>query len=45
MPAETEVRDNRPLGDCVTEGGSDWKNDAGEEGGTTNGSAMAVVLV
>lgn len=39
MLADTE-RDNRPVGDCVAEEGSDGRKDAGEEGGATKGSAM-----
>lgn len=39
--AETEIRDNEPTGDCMEEGGSDWRKDAGEEGGATNGSIIA----
>lgn len=32
-------------GDCVIDGGSDWKKDAGEEGGATKGRITAVVWV
>lgn len=40
--AWTEVSESKPVGDCVTEGGSDWRNDAGEEGGAMKGSTIAV---
>lgn len=38
--AETE-KDNEPAGDCIAEGGSDWRKEAGEEGGATKGSTGA----
>lgn len=38
---EREVRDNNPAGDCVAEGGSDWRKDAGDEGGAMKGRTMA----
>jgi hypothetical protein len=41
MLAEIEVRDTKPAGDWVTEGGSDWKKEAGEEGGAAKGSVTA----
>ena len=42
---EREVRDNNPAGDWVAEGGSDWRKDAGEEGGAMKGRTMAVEWV
>ena len=42
---EREVRDSNPAGDCVAEGGSDWRKDAGEEGGAIKGSTMVVEWV
>lgn len=38
---EREVSESNPAGDCVADGGSDWRKDAGEEGGAMNGIAMA----
>lgn len=37
MFAEMEVKESTPAGDWVAEGGSDWKKDAGEEGGAMKG--------
>lgn len=42
---EREVRESNPAGDWVTEGGSDWRNEAGEEGGAIKGTATAVECV
>lgn len=36
------VRDSNPAGDWVADGGSDWRKDAGEEGGAMKGSTMEV---
>lgn len=36
------MRDSNPAGDWVADGGSDCRNDAGEEGGAMKGSTMAV---
>lgn len=40
-----EVRDNNPPGDWVEDEGSDWRKEAGEEGGAVNGSTMVVEWV
>lgn len=40
MLADTEVTDTIPTGDCAVEGGSDWKKDAGDEGGAMKGSVI-----
>lgn len=37
---EREARDRVPAGDWVAEGGSDWRKDAGEEGGAMKGNRM-----
>lgn len=42
---EREVRESNPAGDWVTEGGSDWRNEAGEEGGAIKGTETAVECV
>lgn len=39
---EREVRESNPAGDWVADGGSDGRNDAGDEGGALNGSTIAV---
>lgn len=41
--ADSEVNDKIPAGDCVEDGGSDWRNDAGEDGGAIKGSTVVVV--
>lgn len=41
MLAEIELRETKPAGDCVAEGGSDGRKDAGEEGGATKGRTRA----
>lgn len=40
MLADIEVCNDRPVGDWVAEGGSDRKNDAGDEGGAMKGTTM-----
>jgi hypothetical protein len=40
MLAHTEVLETKPTGDCAVEGGSDWKNDAGDDGGAMKGSVI-----
>lgn len=40
MLAEIDVRESRPTGDCIAEGGSDCRNEAGEEGGAMKGSTI-----
>ena len=35
------MSDSSPAGDWVADGGSDWRKDAGEEGGAMNGRTMA----
>lgn len=40
MLADTEVRDSIPPGDWETEGGSEWRKDAGEEGGAAKGNGI-----
>lgn len=42
MLAETEVMDSNPVGDCMADGGSDCRKDAGDEGGATKGSATEI---
>lgn len=42
--ADTEVRESIPPGDCATEGGSEWKNDAGDEGGAAKGSGILLLV-
>lgn len=39
---EREARDSNPEGECVADGGSDWRKDAGEDGGAMKGRTMAV---
>jgi len=34
------LKERIPTGDCVAEGGSDWKNEAGDEGGAIKGSVV-----
>lgn len=34
------LKERIPTGDCVAEGGSDWKKEAGEEGGAMKGRAV-----
>lgn len=36
------MRESNPAGDWVAEGGSDWRKDAGEEGGAMKGITMVV---
>lgn len=40
--AERDLNESSPTGDCVAEGGSDWRNDAGEEGGAMKGNTTVV---
>lgn len=40
MLAETEVKERKPPGEWVADGGSDWRKDAGDEGGAMNGSII-----
>jgi len=37
MLAEMELRPTEPAGECIADGGSDGRNDAGDEGGATKG--------
>lgn len=37
---ERDARESNLAGECMPEGGSDWKKDAGEEGGTTKGNTI-----
>jgi hypothetical protein len=37
MLAEIEVRDNPPAGECVADGGSERRKDAGDDGGAAKG--------
>lgn len=37
---EREASESKPAGDWVAEGGSDWRKEAGEEGGAMKGSTM-----
>lgn len=41
MLAVREVKESMAVGDCVAEGGSDWRKDTGEEGGAAKGSTMS----
>lgn len=34
------LKERIPTGDCVAEGGSDWKNEAGDDGGAMKGRAV-----
>lgn len=45
MLPEIELRETKPAGDCVAEGGSDWRKDAGEDGGATKGREIAAAWV
>ena len=38
MLADIEAKDREPAGDWAAEGSSEYREDAGEEGGATNGS-------
>lgn len=40
--AEREVSESNPAGECVEDGGSDCRKDAGEDGGTMKGITMVV---
>lgn len=40
MFADADAIDNIPVGDCVDEGVSEGRNDAGEEGGATKGNTI-----
>lgn len=40
MLAVIDLNDIKPDGDWVAEGGSDWRNDAGEDGGAMNGMVI-----
>lgn len=42
---EKEVRERNPAGEgeWVAEGGSDWRNEAGEDGGAIKGTAIEVL--
>lgn len=42
---ERAVRDSNPAGDWVADGGSDCRNDAGDEGGALKGITMPVGLL
>lgn len=34
------MRESNPAGDWVAEGGSDWRKDAGDDGGAMKGNTM-----
>lgn len=45
MLADIELKETKPAGDCAAEGGSDWRKDAGEEGGAMKGGTKAGACV
>lgn len=42
---ERAVSDNNPAGDWVADEGSDWRKDAGDDGGAIKGMTMPVGLL
>lgn len=40
IPEDAAVKDSKPPGDWVADGGSDWRKDAGEDGGAMNGRTI-----
>lgn len=41
---ERDARESNLAGECMQEGGSDWRKDAGEEGGATKGNTVVYEL-